>query len=93
MPTYSIDVVVINLKANFDSFGGEYVQVTLGYKVPIPFKPPNLQQQFPPRQPVFYNAAIHVIIPKDKWTGQFNMWQVFHLIVKDDGTVELKPAR
>ena len=94
MPSSSINVVVTELKADFDPFGGEYVQVTLAFKLPIPFKPPRPQTQYPPvRQPVVYKHAIHVFIPRDKWTGQYTMWQEFHLIIRDDGAVELKPVR
>ena len=94
--TYSIDVVVTEVIIDFDKYGGEYVKVALAYKLPSPFKPP-IQRINPmiPQPPVevYYKHALHVLIPRDRWKEQFNMWREYHLIVKDDGSVELKPKR
>jgi len=88
--TYSVDVVVVEIKADFDPYGGEYTQVSLGYRLPIP-SPPEVERVYPPApKPVFYKHALHLFIPRDRWVGQFTMWQEYHLILKDDGTVELK---
>jgi len=95
--TYSIDVVVTEVIIDFDKYGGEYVKVALGYKLPSPFKPPiqhapNIIIPQPPVE-VYYKHALHVLIPRDQWKEQFNMWREYHLIVKDDGSVELKPKK
>jgi hypothetical protein len=87
---YSIDVVVVEIKADFDPYGGEYTMVSFGYKLPIPL-PPHVDKVFPPPpKPIYYKHGLHVFIPREKWTGQYNMWEEYHLIVKDDGVVELK---
>lgn len=87
--TFSIDAVVVEVKADFDMFGGAYTLVCLGYKLPVPMPPS--QQQFPPKpKPTAYKHVLHLYIPKEKWTGQFNMWQDYHVIVHDDGKVEVK---
>lgn len=88
--TYSIDVVVVEVKADFDPFGGEYTLVSFGYKLPIPL-PPQVDKTFPSSpKPTYYKHGLHVFIPREKWTGQYNMWEEYHLIVKDNGEVELK---
>jgi len=88
--TYSIDVLVVEVKADFDPFGGEYTLVSLGYKLPIPL-PPQVDKTFAPSpKPTYYKHGLHVFIPREKWTGQYNMWQEYHVIVKDNGEVELK---
>lgn len=88
--TYSIDVVIVEIKADFDPYGGEYTLVSFGYRLPIPL-PPQYEKTFPPQpKPIFYKHGLHVFIPRDKWTGQYNMWEEYHLIVKDDGVVEVK---
>ena len=88
--TYSIDLVVVEIKADFDPFGGEYTQVSFGYKLPIP-APPQLQKVFPPPpKPTYYKHSLHVYVPRERWTGQYTMWQEYHLIVKDNGEVQLK---
>jgi hypothetical protein len=88
--TYSVDVTVIEIKADFDPFGGEYVQVSLGYKIPLP-RPPEIEKVYPPvPKQILYKHALHLFIPKDQWTGQYTMWEEFHAVFKDDGTVELK---
>ena len=92
MPAYSIDVVVTEIKADFDPYGGEYTLVAFGYKLPIPLPPtPSGQKTFPPPpRPVFYKHATHIFIPREKWTGQYGMWEEYHLVVKDTGEVALK---
>jgi hypothetical protein len=87
---YSIDVVVTEIRADFDPWGGEYTHISLGYKLPIPM-PPQTGPALPPRpKPVAYKHALHVIIPREKWTGQYTMWQEFHVVFKDNGEVQLK---
>lgn len=88
--TFSIDLVVIEIKADFDPYGGEYTHVSLGYKLPIP-RPPEIEKVYPPApKPIAYKHALHIIIPREKWMGQYTMWQEFHAIFRDDGTIELK---
>ena len=89
---YSIDVVVLELKPDFDPFGGEYVFVSFGYKQAIPFAPPKMpmpMDQMTPKQ-ISYKHALHILIPKEEWKDQYSMFQEFHLIVHDDGSQELK---
>jgi hypothetical protein len=87
---YEQDAVVIEIKADFDPFGGEYTHVSLGYKMPIP-RPPEIERVYPPPpRPVMYKHILHVIIPREKWTGQYMMWQEFRVICKDNGEVEVK---
>lgn len=87
---YEQDAVVIEIKADFDPFGGEYTHISLGYKVPIP-RPPEAERMYPPPpRPVMYKHILHVIIPREKWAGQYMMWQEFHIICKDNGEVEVK---
>lgn len=86
---FSIDVTIVEIKADFDPFGSEYTQVSFAIKLAIPMPPQS--QQFPPKpKPTAYKHLMHLFIPKDKWTDQFQMWKDYHLIVKDDGTTELK---
>jgi sRNA-binding regulator protein Hfq len=88
--TFEHDVVVTEIKADFDPFGGEYTHISLGYRVPIPMPPQTGSTTLPPRPtPVMYKHAIHLIIPRESWTGQYTMWQEFHVTVKDDGQVQL----
>ena len=87
---YSVDVVVVEIKADFDAYGGEYTQVSLGYRLPVP-RPPEAERAYPPLpKPVVYKHALHIFIPRDQWTGQYTMWQEYRLTLKDDGTIELK---
>ena len=87
--TFSIDVVVVEVKADFDPFGGMYTQVNFGVKLPVPSPPQT--RQFPPQpKPTAYKHILHIMIPKEKWNGQFDMWGEYHIIVKDDGNVEIK---
>lgn len=89
--TYSIDVVIVEIKADFDPYGGEYSYVSFGYKMPIPLPPQMGEKTFPPQpKPIYYKHGLHIIIPRDKWTGQYNMWEEYHLIVKDNGEIDLK---
>jgi hypothetical protein len=88
--TESIDVVVIQITPDWDPQGQAYTMVALGYEIPIP-RPPQADAQYPPApRPMMWRHALHVLIPREKWIGQFQMWQTFHLIIKDDGSVELK---
>jgi hypothetical protein len=90
MPAFSTEVVVTEVKADFDPYGNEYTHISFGYKLPAP-PLTEAQKAYPaPAKPVAYKHAIHVIIPRDKWAGQYTMWQEFHLTVKDNGEVELK---
>ena len=88
--TFSIDVVVIEVKADFDPVANMYTEISFGYRIPVPSppQPPNTFPQQP--KPLLYKHAIKIIIPRDQWCNQFNMWEEYHLIVKDDGSVELK---
>ena len=90
---FKTDVVVIEMGADFDPYGGEYTRVTLGYRLPIPFKPPSQPQTFPPKKIITYKHALYVIIPKDQWYGQYTMWEQYELTVNDDGTIELKKKK
>ena len=88
--TFSIDVVVTEIKADFDPQGGEYTQVCFGYKIPVP-RPPELENVYPPAPKItHYKHAVHLIIPREKWDSQYTMWEECHLVVKDDGMIELK---
>ncbi len=88
---FSTDVVVTEVKADLDPFSGEYTQVTFAYRVPMPMPPQGMATGLQPKA-IAYKHAMHLIIPKDKWVNQYNMWEQYHFIVKDDGTVELKKA-
>ncbi len=91
--TYSVDVVVIEVKADFDPWGGEYTHVSFGSRLPLPtIIPPGVSVVGPMPKQVVYKHALHIIIPRDKWFGQYNMWEPYHLIVKDEGQIELKKA-
>ncbi len=46
---YEQDAVVIEIKADFDPFGGEYTLVSLGYKIFIP-RPPEVERMYPLHQ-------------------------------------------
>lgn len=88
------DVVVTEIKADFDLYGGEYTHISLGYRVPIPMPPQPRPSTLPPQPvPVMYKHALHIIIPRENWTGQYTMWQEFHVIVRDNGQVELTRRR
>ena len=88
--TFSIDIVVLEMKPDFDPFGGEYIAVSLGYRQSIPFAPPSGPISQPQPKQVAYKHALHLFIPKDDWKDQYSMFQEFHLIVHDDGSMELK---
>jgi hypothetical protein len=89
---YVVDAVVVGIVVDFDPYGGEYTKVNLGFKLPIP-KPPGVEQVYPPPpKPIAYKHVAHIIIPREKWTGQYNMWQEFKVTVKDNGEVEIKKA-
>lgn len=86
------DVVVIEIKADFDPFGGEYTHISLGYRVPVPM-PPVTQRLPPTPQPVMYKHTIHIIIPRENWTGQYTMWEPLHVVVEDTGEVRVTKRR
>lgn len=92
---YEQDLVVTEIKADFDPFGGEYVHVSLAYRLPIPMPPAPSTQTLPPRpQPVMYKHVIHVIIPRESWTGQYTMWEPLHVRIEDNGTIRVtRPKR
>jgi hypothetical protein len=86
-----MDVTVTAVKSDFDPYGGEYTYVSFGYRTPVPV-PPQPSALGPQPKQIMYKHALHVIVPRDKWVGQYNMWEQYHLIVKDDGLLELKKA-
>ena len=86
--TYSEEALVVEIKADFDPFGGEYTQVSFGYRLPVP-RPPEMQKVVGAPTQVFYKHVFHVFIPRDKWVGQYTMWQRVRLTVQDDGRVEI----
>jgi hypothetical protein len=89
----SRDVIVLEIKADFDPMGGEYTQINLGFRIPIPvpMPPPEMERQLPPQpKPVYYKHALHLFIPRDRWEGQYTMWEEYHLITKSNGELELK---
>jgi len=91
---FSQDILVLEIKADFDMMGGEYTQVSLGFRVPVPMPPPEVERQYPPQpKPIFYKHALHVFIPRDRWEGQYTMWQEYHLITKPNGELELKKKK
>lgn len=88
MGGFSIDVVVTEIIADIETLTGEGTQVSFGYRVPVPAPPLPPGMTAPPR--IGYKHALHVFIPKDRWVGQYGMWEEFHLSVGDDGKIELK---
>jgi hypothetical protein len=87
---YEVDATVIEITSDFDMYGGEYTRVTLGYRLPVP-RPPEVEKIYPPPpKPIVYKHVIHVFIPRDKWTGQYNLWQQCKVIIKDNGDIEVK---
>jgi len=87
--SFSIDVVVVEVKADFAPFGSAYTQVNFAIKLPVPTPPQT--RQFPPRpKPTAYKHILHVMIPKDKWNGQYDMWEEYRMVLKDDGDLEVK---
>lgn len=89
---YRARVVVCEVKADFDPFGGEYTHVSFGYRVPIP-RPPEADRAYPPvpRQ-IMYKHAMHLIVPREQWDGQFTMWGEYDLELGDRGQVSLNIA-
>jgi len=87
--TFSMDVTVTEIRSDFDPWGGEYTYVSFGYRIPVP-TPPAITAVAPQPKQIAYKHGLHVIIPRDKWVGQYTMWEQFHLIIKDDGVTELK---
>jgi len=92
---YDQEVIVTEIKADFDPYGGEYTQITLAYRLPIPMPPrPPSAQPLPPRpQPVMYKHATHIILPRESWTGQYTMWESLRLRVEDNGEVRISRPR
>ena len=86
--TYSVDVVVTEIKADFAPTGAEFVQVSFGYRLPVPL-PPQQPGQVQIGVPVFYKHAFHLFLPKQEWTAQFTMWETCTMTVSDDGHVEI----
>ncbi len=92
--TYSIDVTVTEIKADGDPAGNEYTQVCFAYRIALPMPPmPPTAQGVPMPKPIVYKHALHIFIPKEKWVNQFSQWENYHMIVQDDGRVELKKAQ
>jgi hypothetical protein len=85
---YSEEVLVTEIKADFDPYGGEYTQVSFGYRIPIP-RPPEMQKMVGMPVPVYYKHGLHLYIPREKWVGQYTMWQRAKINVQDDGQVEV----
>jgi len=91
---YEQDVVVTEIKADFDPYGGEYTHVSLAYRLPIPMPPSPTPQPLPPLPtPVMYKHALHIIVPRENWTGQYTMWERLHITVDDDGQVRVTRPR
>lgn len=88
---YSIDVTVVEIRAGADPAGTLNTQVSFGYRIPIPMPPTD--QGVPMPKPVVWQHALHIFIPKDKWLNQFSQWENYHLVVQDDGQIELKKAQ
>ena len=90
---FSMEVVVLEIKADFDPQGGEYTHVSFGYRLPV-ITPPDIEKVYPPPpKPIIYKHALHLIIPKDKWFGQYTMWERYRLRVDDDGKVTLEKVK
>lgn len=89
------EVFVTEIRADFDPYGGEYTQVILGYRLPIPMPPmPPATQQLPPRpQPVMYKHAIYIIIPRENWVGQYTLWERCRVKVDDNGSVSVTKVK
>jgi len=89
---YEQDTVVVEIKADFDPYGGEYTHISLGYRMPVPM-PPATQRLPPQPQPVMYKHVIHLIIPRENWVGQYTMWEQVHVVVNDNGEVKVSKKR
>ena len=87
--TFRVNAQVIEIQLDNDPFGGEYAKVTLAYRLPVP-TPPVQGKPGLPKTPIVYKHVAHIIIPKDAWVGQYNMWHEFEVEVKDDGTVTIR---
>lgn len=92
--TISIDVLVLEITVDTDGVGNQYSHIAFGHVVPQPI-PPHIAQ-LPigqrPAPPVLYKHDLHVMVPRDKWFGQYQQWDTWHLIIHDDGNLELKKA-
>ena len=88
--SFSIEVTVVEVKADFDPYGGEYTHIIFGYRLPEVY-PPEVEKIYPPLpKRTVYKHALHIIIPRDKWHGQYTMWQRYKLSVEDYGKIILK---
>ena len=82
-------VTVVEIKTDSDPFGGEYVQVALGYKIPVP-TPKNLPPNAIAAKPPFWKHALHIFMPKEQWMGQYAMYQELIMEVKPNGEMSLR---
>ncbi len=87
---YTIEAEVVEVKADFDPFGNAYVQVTFAYKLEAPA---NQAVAGVPAQTAVYKHAMHLIVPKTEWRGQYNMWERVLISVSEDGTVQVKKVK
>jgi len=89
---YNVKIVVTEIKADFDPFGGEYTQVCFGYRVPIP-RPPEADRAYPPApRQVMYKHAVHIFVPRDQWEGQYTMWAEYDMRLNEDGTFSIQKS-
>lgn len=87
---YTIDVVVTEIKADFaPPTNAEFVQVSFGYRLPIPLPPqqPGMPAMNPP---IMYKHALHLFLPKQNWLSQYTMWENCVIDVSDDGKIEVR---
>jgi hypothetical protein len=85
-------ITVCQLAMDSDGFGGDYVSIAIGYRLPTPRPkgtPPNAIVQ----APTLWKWAIHLIIPKEQWMGQYAMFQEFDMEIKPNGDLILKEAK
>jgi hypothetical protein len=78
-------VTVLELKPDFDPWGGAYVQVSFGYQIPTSSPQPGQPA------PIAWKHAIHLFIPKERWKDQYKIFSEWHMITRDDNSIELKP--
>jgi len=77
--TFEADLTVLEIKADFDQFGNQVTMACLGYRLP----------KFKSEQEV-WKHALHIIIPKEQWNDQYKMWELYHGIINDDGSMGLE---
>jgi hypothetical protein len=88
--SYTVDVVVTEIKADFaPPTSAEFVQVSFGYRLPVPM-PPQQPGQIQMGAPVLYKHAMHLFIPKQNCLSQFTMWENCTITVSDEGEVQVK---